>query len=317
MKIVVTRPIPETGITLLSKQHEVVVQPQERALSRDELKAFIRGAHAMVSMVTDRIDSEVLEAAGSTIKIVANYAVGYDNIDLAAARQHNVLVTNTPEVLSEAVAEHAFALAMAVARRIVEADHFTRAGRYQGWDPKGFLGIELKGKTIGVIGLGRIGSRVSEIASSFGMSVVYHDIKQNPEFDKRLEARFLSKEDLLKTADIISLHLPLVPQTKHFVSRSELAIMKSTAILINTSRGGVVDEAALVQALRSRKIFGAGLDVYEEEPQLTAGLAELRSVVLTPHIASATGEAREAMSRVAAENVLAALAGKTPPNLVK
>lgn len=317
MNVIVTRPIPETGIALLREHHEVVVQPEQRALSRDELKELVRGAHAIVSMLTDTIDAEVLEAAGSTLKIVANYAVGYDNIDLEAARQHNVLVTNTPEVLNEAVAEHAFALVMAVARRIVEADEFTRAGRYRGWDPKGFLGLELKGKTIGVIGLGRIGSRVAEIASSFGMNVVYYDIKQNPEFEHRLEARFLSKEALLKTADIVSLHLPLTPETKHFISGDDLAIMKRTAILINTARGPIVDETALVQALTSRTIFGAGLDVYEQEPQLTAGLAELRSVVLTPHIASATLEARDAMSAVAAENILAALAGKTPPNLVK
>lgn len=317
MNVMVTRPIPETGITLLREHHEVVVQPDERPLSHQELKAFVRGAHAILSMLTDKIDAEVMDAAGPELKIVANYAVGYDNIDLETATQRNVLVTNTPEVLNEAVAEHAFALVLAVARRVVEADRFTRAGRYQGWAPKGFLGIELKGKTIGVVGLGRIGSRVAEIASSFGMSVAYHDVKQNRAFEERLGAKFLSKHELLKTADVVSLHLPLNPGTKHFVSGGDLAIMKSTAILINTSRGPVVDEAALVQALKSRTIFGAGLDVYEREPQLVAGLADLPNVVLTPHIASATHEARGAMSRVAAENILAALAGKTPPNLVK
>lgn len=317
MKVVVTRPIPETGIEMLKKEHEVTVQPQERVLSRDELKELVKRAHAILSMVTDKIDGEVLAAAGPQLKIVANYAVGFDNIDIAAAKAANVLVTNTPDVLNEAVAEHTFALVMSVSRRVVEADQFIRKGRYHGWDPKGFLGVEFKGKTMGIIGLGRIGSRVAEIAVAFGMQVVYHDVKQNPEFEHELNAKFLSKDDLLKTADVVSLHVPLLDSTRHLISSSELAIMKGTAVLVNTSRGPVVDEVALVEALKSKKIFGAGLDVYESEPRLTPGLAELPNVVLTPHIASATQEAREAMSKVAAENILAALAGKTPPNLIR
>ena len=317
MKIFVTRPIPESGIELLSQEHEVVVQPEQRVLGPDELKALVKGADAILSMVTDKIDTEVLAAAGSRLKIVANYAVGYDNIDLAAAKAANVLVTNTPQVLNEAVAEHTFALAMTVCRRVVQADQFTRKGRYHGWDPKGFLGIELKGKTIGVIGLGRIGSRVGQIASSFGMSVVYNDVKPNLEFEGKLGAKFLSKQELLKTSDIVTLHVPLLETTRHLISKPELSIMKDTAVLINTSRGAVVDEAALIEALKSKKIFGAGLDVFENEPKLTAGLAELPNVVLTPHIASATHEAREAMSKLAAENILAALEGRKPPNLVK
>lgn len=317
MKVYITRPIPQNGIAMLKKEHEVIVNPEDRVLSREQLQQAVKGVEAIVSLVTDKVDGELLDAAGPQLKIVANYAVGYDNIDLIAAKERNVLVSNTPEVLNEAVAEHAFALLMAVARRVVEADRFTRAGRYKQWEPLGFLGIELNGKTLGVMGLGRIGSRVAEIGKSFGMRVVYYDVKQNKEFEQSIGAQLLSKEELLKAADVVSVHVPLVESTHHFIVGKDFAIMKDTAILINTSRGPVVDENALVEALKTKIIFGAGLDVFEREPELTLGLAECENVVITPHIASATTEAREGMARVAAENVLAALAGKIPPNLVK
>ncbi len=316
MKIYITRPILQNGITMLKKNHEVIVNPEDRVLTKEELKQAVKGSDAIVALLTDTIDGELLEAAGPQLKIVANYAVGYDNIDLAAAKEKNVLVSNTPEVLSEAVAEHAFTLVMAVARRVVEADRFMRAGHYKQWEPLGFLGVELKGKLLGILGLGRIGSRVGEIGKSFGMHIGYYDIQRNEEFERAMGATFLSKEEVLQTADVVSVHVPLLESTRHFIGRQEFAIMKDTAILVNTSRGPVVDEGALVEALNTKTIFGAGLDVFEQEPKLSPGLAECDNVIITPHIASATTEAREAMARVAAENVLAALAGKTPPNLV-
>ena len=318
-KIYVTRSISEEGIELLKKKgFQVDINPEDKVLSRDELKKAISGYDGLLCLLTDKIDGEVLDAAGKQLKIVANYAVGYDNIDVKAATERKIFVTNTPGVLTEAVAEHTFALLMSVAKRIVEADDFVRAGKYKQWEPKGFLGPQIWGKTIGIVGLGRIGSFVAQIAhGGFNMEVLYHDVTKNEEFEMRFSAKYRETPELLRESDFVTIHVPLLPETHHLIGAKELGTMKQTAILINTSRGPVVDEVALVEALKSKKIAGAGLDVFEHEPDLTPGLTDLPNVALTPHTASATHEARNAMSRIAAENIIAALEGKQPPNAVK
>lgn len=315
--VVITRPIPEPGPTLLRKHAQVRLNRTNRVLAPHQLRALVKGAAAILSIIPDKIDGAMMDAAGPNLKVVANYAVGYDNIDLAAARARTLVVTNTPGVLTEAVAEHTIALMLAVSRRIAEADAFTRKGYYRQWEPFGFLGPQLWGKTLGIVGVGRIGSWVAQIAAhGLGMGIVYTDIRRDPEFELRFRATYHELPALLKVADVVTIHVPLLPETQHLIGEHELKQMKKTAILINTSRGPVIDERALVQALRTKRIWGAGLDVYEHEPKLTSGLVRLPNVVLTPHIASATAEARGAMSRIAAENILAVLAGKPPVNPV-
>ncbi len=317
-KIYVARPIPELGINLLKEKHEVVVNPENKVLSKDELKEEVKGVDAILSLLTDKIDSEVMASAGDQLKVIANYAVGYDNIDIEAAKQKNVMVTNTPGVLTEAVAEHAITLMFAAAKSVVEADKYTRGGKYTQWEPKGFLGPQISGKTLGVVGLGRIGSMVAKVGhSGLGMNVLYYDVKKNEEFEREVGAKYEELDSILKQADFISIHVPLLPTTKHLINKEKLALMKKSAILVNTSRGPVVDEAALIEALKAKQIWAAGLDVYENEPKLSLGLSELPNVVLTPHTASATFEARDAMSKMCAENISAVLEGQTPPNLVK
>lgn len=301
------------------KGYEVVVSAKDGVLTRAELLTALGAAEyeAVLCLLTDKIDGEVM-AAAPRAKIFANYAVGYDNIDLAAARARGLLISNTPGVLTTAVAEHAFALIITVAKRVVEADQFTRAGKYTGWAPELLLGVELAGKTLGVLGLGRIGSRVAEIAKAFGMAVAYYDVNRNAEFEGETGATFYaSVDELLPAVDFVSVHVPLLESTHHLINAERLAKMRSGAILVNTSRGPVVDEAALVAALKNKTIRGAGLDVFEHEPELASGLADLPNVVLTPHTASATEEARQAMSLLAAQNIIAALEGQTPPNWVK
>lgn len=318
-KVFVTRPIPEVGINLLrDKGMDVVLNSDNRVLSKDELKTHVAGVDAILSLLTDKIDGEVLDAAGPQLRIVANLAVGYDNIDIQAAKQRNVMVTNTPGVLTDAVAEHAIALLVTAAKRIVEADRYIRSGQFKQWEPLGFLGPQLTGKTIGVVGLGRIGSVVAQIAQKgYQMKVLYYDIKRNEDFEKEVSALYMaSVDELLPLCDFVSIHVPLLDSTHHLINAERLAKMKKSAILVNTSRGPVVDEQALVEALKSGQIAYAGLDVFEHEPELTQGLSELPNVVLTPHIASATIEAREAMAELAAESIIVALSGQTPTNLV-
>lgn len=315
--IAITRPLPEPAHTLLKKVGNVRANTRDRVLPPNELRKFVAGATAILSVIPDQIDEEVLAAAGPNLEIVANYAVGYDNIDVAAATARNIHVTNTPGVLTEAVAEHTLSLLMATARRLVEGDTFMRKGHYKQWEPLGFVGPQLWGKKLAIIGLGRIGSWVAEMAKGgFGMQILYYDIQRNEEFEMRFQAIYHELPTLLKLADFVTIHVPLLPSTHHLIGAAELKLMKKSAILVNTSRGPVIDEQALVRALRTKQIFGAGLDVFEHEPKLTPGLAKLPNVILTPHTASATGEAREAMSRIAAENILAVLAGKPPLNPV-
>lgn len=315
-KVFVTRRIPDAGLKLLRECCDVRVYPKDQIIPRKELIKGVKWCDALLSLLTEKINKEILDA-NPKLKIIANYAVGFDNIDVKYATNKNIPVTNTPGVLEDAVAEHTFALLLTVTKKIVEADKFTRAGKYRFWEPLLFIGPQLKGKILGIIGLGRIGSLVAEKAVAMGIKVIYTDIRRNPQFEKQFHAPFVSQETLLKTADFVSLHVPLLPSTRHLISSKELQMMKRTAYLINTARGPVVDEKALVHALKKKVIAGAALDVYEFEPKLSAGLTKLNNVILTPHIASATIEARQAMSEIAARNILAVLNGKraiTPVN---
>ncbi|HLD79945.1 MAG TPA: D-glycerate dehydrogenase [Candidatus Nanoarchaeia archaeon] len=309
-KVFVTRIIPKKGIQLLRRHFLVKVYPKDQAISRKELLKEVKQCDALLSLLTEKIDREVLNA-NPKLKVVSNYAVGYDNIDVKAATAKGIIVCNTPGVLEDAVAEHTFALMLALSKRIVEADCFVRAGKYKRWEPMLLLGTELKGKIIGIIGLGRIGAGVAERARrGMGVNVLYHDIKRNKDFEEKYQAKYVSLSELLKKSDFVSLHVPLLPSTRHLIGKEELRLMKKTAYLINTSRGPVVDEKALVEALQKKHIAGVGLDVYENEPKLTPGLTKLKNAVLTPHTASATVEARTAMSELAAQNIIDVLKGK-------
>lgn len=321
-KIFVTRKIPEKGIELLiNSGYEVMVNPEDRVLKKEELIDYLKkGAYdAVLCLLTDKIDADVFAAAGPQCKIFANYAVGFDNIDLEAAKKIAMKVSNTPGVLTDTVAEHAMALMLAIAHRIAEADRFARAGKYHGWEPMMLLGTDLSRKTVGILGLGRIGSRVAyHAAKGFDAKVIYYDVKRNEEFEKEYNAVFCAApEDLLKEADFISVHVPLLPTTKHLIDEARLKLMKPSAYLINTSRGPIVDEKALADALKNNVIKGAALDVFENEPAIEPGLIGLENVIITPHIASATEETRSAMAELAAQNIIAAIAGEVPPNLVK
>lgn len=318
-KIFVTRQIPENGLRLLrEKGWEVEVYETNGVIPRDVLLEKVRGANAILSLLTDKIDGELMDAAGAQLKIVANYAVGYNNLDLDAAKQRNVILTNTPGVLTNTVAEHAFALMMAAAHRVAEGDRLTRAGKFFGWAPMMLLGNDIVGKILGILGLGRIGARVAEMgAGGFGMKILYYDIKRSEEFEKTTGAEYREINDLLQEADFVSVHVPLLPETKHLLNAERLAMMKKTAYLINTSRGQVIDEAALVVALENKIIRGAALDVFEDEPKLAVGLVEIENVVLTPHIASATEETRGAMAELAANNIIAVLSGEAALTPVK
>ena len=316
-KILVTRKIPKIGIDALKAAgHSVDVWTGKAAIPRAQLLKRVKGVHGILSLLTDKIDDAVLQAAGPQLMIVANYAVGYDNLDLAALKKRGVQAANTPGVLDGAVSEQAIALMFAVAKRIPEADRFTRAGKYKGWEPELLLGMELSGKAIGILGLGRIGAGVAKRAQAMGMRVLYYDVKRNDAFEKETGAAYVSVIDLLKGSDVVSLHVPLLPSTRHLIDAKKLRLMKKTAILINTSRGPVIDEKALVAALKAKRLGGAGLDVYENEPKLAPGLAKLQNVVLTPHTASATVETRDRMARDAAQAIIDVLAAKTPPNLI-
>lgn len=317
-KVVVTRKIPGNGVKMLQDAgFEVVVSPQDRALERAELLNFIQGADGVLGQLTDKVDEEYINAGGPTLKIVANFAVGVDNLDLPALISHNIIATNTPDVLTEAVAEHTFALIFAITRRIVEA-HKLALTESSKFGPEVLLGMELKGKVLGVLGLGRIGSRVAEIGQAMGMTIIYYDIKQNGEFEQKVGAAFkATPEELLKETDIVSVHVPLLPSTKHLINTERLKVMKPGAYLVNTSRGPVIDEVALTEALKNKVIAGAALDVGETEPKWAEGLTNLPNVVLTPHIASATIEARSAMGELAAQNIIEVLSGRPAKTPVK
>ncbi len=321
MKVYITRRIPESGIKLLREAgHEVAVSDKDGVLTKQELVGALKehNPDAVIPLLTDTIDAEVFDSAPQA-KVFASYSVGFNHINLDDAKSRGVIITNTPGVLTDTVAEYAVSMICAMTKRIVEGDQFTKKGEYKGWAPMLLLGADLKGKTLGVLGAGRIGSRVSEIMSKgFDMNIVYYDIKENEFLNTQVNAEFRSTpEDVLKEADVVTVHVPLLDSTRHLLNADRLAMMKPSAYLVNTSRGPVIDEQALVDVLKSNKIKGAALDVYEDEPNLAPGLAELDNVILTPHIASATQETREKMSEMAAKNVIAVLSGGEPINKVE
>lgn len=316
--IYVTREIPKAGLKMLERKFgKFDMNTEDRVLTQEELLKNVRGRDAVLCLLTDKIDDKVMEAAGPQCKIFSNYAVGFNNIDVAAASKRKIMITNTPGVLTDATADLAIALLFACSRCLVEADKFTREGKFKGWGPMLFLGQDITGKTLGIVGAGRIGGNVAmKMAKGFGMKILYVDKNGNPELEKEIGAKKISLAELLQTSDFISVHVNLTEETKHMIGEKEFAMMKPNVVFINTSRGPVVDEKALVKALKERKIFSAGLDVFENEPALAEGLSELPNVTIPPHIASATHYTRSRMAEMAAQNLIDALEGKRPEYLV-
>lgn len=315
-KIFITREIPQVGIEMLKqKGFELTIWPKDRAPKKKEIISIIKKGNfdGVLCLLTDTIDKEVIDATTS-VKIFANYATGYNNIDIVEARNKNIVITNTPNVSAKAVAEHAIALMLSLTTRTTEGDKFMRKGKYKGWSPMDFIGTDLCGKTLGLIGVGNIGSEVARMAyTGFGTNVIYYDVNPNKEIEDKYQAKkCASVEELLADADIVSLHVPLLESTHHLINEKRLKLMKPTAFLINTSRGPVIDEVALVKALENKIIRGAGLDVFEFEPKLSKGLIKLDNVVLTPHIASARESVRNDMAKIAAQNIIDFFDGKTP-----
>ena len=314
MKVLVTGRLPETVLSLIEQEHHVEINRQDEPMDWERIVARVTDKDGLLCMITDRIDSELINSAPN-LKIIANYGVGFNNIDMDAATARGIPVTNTPGVLTDSTADLTFALILAIGRRLVEGDKITRAGKFKFWAPLHFLGQDISGKCLGIIGLGRIGQVVAKRASVFDMKVLYYSRQRlDPTKERTLQVEYADLEYLLKTADFVSLHVPLTTQTTHLIGKQELRLMKPSAYLINTSRGPVVDEKALLSALENRVISGAGLDVYENEPELTPGLAGLDNVILLPHVGSATIETRTKMALMAAENLLAGLKDETPPN---
>jgi glyoxylate reductase len=315
-QVFVSRMIPQASLDIIRAVCDAEVNTADTHLAQVELVDKVRDKDGLLCLLTDEIDEGIL-AASSHLKVVANVAVGFNNIDVPAATRRKILVTNTPGVLDNTTADFAWCLLLASARRLVEADRYTRAGQYAGWGIMLLCGEDVYGKTLGICGLGRIGRGVAQRATGFAMKILYTDAVRAPaEVEREFEVQYVDKETLFREADFVTLHIPLLPETHHYVSAKELRLMKNTAHLVNASRGPVVDEKALVQALRERWIAGAGLDVYEYEPQLTAGLTELDNLTLAPHIASASVETRTKMAVMAATNLVDALQGRRPANLV-
>ncbi|MCP4639838.1 MAG: D-glycerate dehydrogenase, partial [bacterium] len=293
----------------------VTVAPQDAPIARDAFLEGVQGADALLPILTEKVDAEVMDAAGPQLKIIANYAVGYNNIDVAAATERGIPVSNTPGVLTETTADTAWAILMMTARRFGEAERYVRAGQWGGWGPMQLLGVDVHGKTLGIFGMGRIGQAVARRAQAFDMPVIYCD-PTNPEVDATLAARQVDKAALLAESDFVSVHCPLLPETTHAFGAAEFAAMKDSACLVNTSRGPVLDEAALADALKSGGIYAAGLDVFEEEPAIHPGLLECENAILIPHLGSATQETRGKMAEIAATNIVERLNGRTPPTCV-
>ncbi|MEX2540727.1 MAG: D-glycerate dehydrogenase [Trueperaceae bacterium] len=315
-KVFLTRALPPAPMARLHDETELTVNSDDRVLSRAELLEGVRGKDGLLCLLTDTVDAEILDAAPE-LRIVSNYAVGFNNIDVPAATERGVAVTNTPDVLTDTTADMAFALLLAASRRVVDGHDLVRSGEWQGWGPLQLLGGEVTGATLGLVGLGRIGRAMVPRAKGFGMEVVYWNrTRLASEEEAELGIEYASFGEVLQRSRFVSVHVAATPETRHMVDARALRLLGSEGYLINTARGEVVDELALVEALRGGVIAGAGLDVYEHEPSLTAGLAESPNVVLAPHLGSATHATRSAMGNLAVENLLAVLRRERPPNLV-
>jgi glyoxylate reductase len=316
-RIVVTRRIPEPALDLLDAAGTMWLNPEDRPLEREELHRAVAGAEAAVTLLHDRVDGDFLDAAGPQLRVVANVAVGYDNVDVPACTARSGRFTNTPGVLTDATADLAFALLLMATRRLAEGERLIRARTPWNWNMNFMLGTGIQGKTLGIVGLGQIGTATARRARAFGLRIAYTGRRRAPaELEAELDASFVPLDELLATADVVSLHCPLNEETRHLIDAGRLAQMKPTAFLVNTTRGPVVDEGALATALRTGVIAGAGLDVFEREPEVHPGLLELDTVVLLPHLGSATVETRTAMAVLAARNAIAVLEGREPPTPV-
>ena len=313
-KVLVTREIPEAGLRPLEGFDVTVLS--ELPPERDDLLEAARGTAGVLSTLTEQMDAEFMDAAGDDLKVIANMAVGYDNVDLEAANECGVVVTNTPGVLTQTTADTAFMLLLAAARRLGEGERIVRAGEWEAWGPKMLLGPDVWGKKLGILGFGEIGQALARRARGFGMELIYWNRSRKEEAEKELEARYLELGELLETCDFLSIHAPLTEETTHLIGAPELEKMKTEAVLVNTSRGPLVDESALADALEEGRIFAAGLDVYEEEPKVHPKLLELENVVLAPHIGSASFETRDRMAVTAGEDLRAVLRGEQPKNPV-
>lgn len=314
MKVLITCNLPQEVRACIEKEHHVQINDKDRPMERNNLLQRVKNKEGLLCTITDQIDRELLDKAPH-LRMIANYGVGFNNIDVKAATARGIPVSNTPGVLTDATADITFALILATARRVVEGDKRNREGEFKFWAPLHFLGREVSGKTLGIVGLGRIGKAVVRRARGFEMRVLYHNRHPMEESEeKQLDVQYVDLKRLLTEADFVSLHVPLTDQTHHLIGSHELELMKPSAYLINASRGPVVDEKALVEALKNGKIAGAGLDVYEEEPDLAPGLTDLDNVILLPHVGSATLETRTKMAQLAADNLLAGLRGEIPPN---
>ena len=315
-KVFVTRAIPEKGFEIIRDFCDVDVWPDELPPTHDELLQHVRGVDGLLCLLTDQIDAEVMDAAGPQLKVISNHAVGFDNIDVQAATARKIPVGNTPDVLTDATADFAFALMMAVARRIPEAERYVHDGKWKTWGPMLLLGVDLKGATLGLVGFGRIGKAMARRAVGFDMRVIYYNPGEKKP-DPNVEATGVDFESLLEESDFISLHTPLTPDTRHLIDSEALSKMKPNAVLVNTSRGPVVDMEALYEALKEKHIFGAALDVTEPEPlPFDSPLLTLDNIVIAPHIASASKTTRDKMSSMAAQNLIAGLKGERLPNCV-
>lgn len=314
-KVFITRSIPEKALKLLD-EFDLNINKEDRALSHEEIKTGVKDADAVLCLLNDVIDDDILAVSKGNCRIFANYAVGYNNIDITSATKRGIIITNTPDVLDDATADLAASLLFSVSRHVLAADSYMRSGNFKGWSPMLFLGRDISRKTLGIVGAGRIGSNFAKKMSAFNMKILYTSNTPKPEFEKLTGASFVTLDELLRESDFVSLHVPLLQSTKHLIGERELSLMKETSVLINTSRGPVVDEKALISALKSGKIWGAGLDVYENEPLMESGLETLSNVVLLPHIASATEETRTNMGIIACENIKKVLNGQLPDTCV-
>ncbi len=316
MKVFVTRRIPEKGLRMLEERYDVEVNPHDRVLTKEEMIEGVRDADALLCLLTDAIDREVIDA-GRKLKVISNYAVGYNNIDYEYAREKGIPVTNTPGVLTETTADLAWAILMAAARRVVEGDAFMRAGKFRGWEPMLMLGTDVYDKTIGIVGMGKIGQAVARRAKGFGMHILYYSRSRKPEIEEETGAERVPLEILMTESDYISLHVPLTPETRNMINRDMLELMKPEAYLINTARGEVIDEPYLIEMLKRRRIRGAALDVFWGEPlNVNPELYELDNVVLAPHMGSASLETRTEMAVMAAQAIIDVLEGREPKNRV-